>query len=233
MATDPKVTALVELAKRLSAKLPSGEGHAATRQVLGATLQLTEAARALHNLRTTRNPTETEGAHQKRVSLAAERLGRETTSTINRITSFLRAGHADLSARIAEKTKLTPDSYAAEIRAVYRSMTQAERAKLLSDLVDGGRGPELAALANAPPSLTGMSPEHRQQYLAAFIAHNAPAESAEAALLDEVYSDALVSTQTAGALADAYADPSKLAEITRAEAAAEAAAKAFDGVVAQ
>ena len=231
MAIDPKVLALVELAKRLSAKLPPGDGHAATRQVIGATLHLTDAARSLHNLRTTRNPTETEGSHQKRISLAAERLGRETTATTNRLSEFLRSGRSDLAVRIAEKTKLTPDAYAAEIRAVYRGMTQTERTKLLADLVDGGRGPELAALVNAPTTLTGMSDEFRQQYVAAFIAKNAPAESEEQALLDEVYSDALVSTQTVGALADAYADPAKLAEITRAEAAADAAARAFDGMV--
>src|SRR5712692_10073439 len=147
---ESKVRALIALAQRFASKLSSGEGHAACRQIFAQVSSLTEAAQALHNLRVTRNPTETDGAHQKRVCLAAERLGKETTATMNRIFKIAGDGHADIAARIRAKVKLQPDSYAAEVRAVYRGKSSTEQFKMLNEFVEQNRGPELAALIKAP-----------------------------------------------------------------------------------
>ncbi len=229
---EPKMRALVALAQRFASKLPEGEGHTARRQILGQVSNLTEAAQALHNLRVTKDPTVTDGAHQKRVILAADRLGKETTAALNRILKIAGDGHADITARIQAKTKLAPDSYASEVRAVYRGLaSQTEKTKLLGELVEQGRGPELAALVKAPISLTGMQEEFRQRWETAFVAKHAPEEVSEAAALEEAFSDALVTTRTTGEIANILADPVKLAEITRAEAAAAAAAQAFNAKV--
>jgi hypothetical protein len=223
-----KMRALVALAQRFASKLPSGEGHAAWRQIFSQVSSLTETAQALHTLRATRNPTETEGAHQKRVSLAAVRLSKETTATMNRIFKITGDGHADIAARIRAKVKLQPDSYASEVRAVYRGLSRTEQIKMLNELVEQNRGPELAALIKAPASLTGMSEKLRQRYESAFLARHAPAEASEDAALEEAFDDAMVSARTAGEIADAYAKPAKLAEITRAEGVSPTAPKTFD-----
>src|SRR5438874_12482521 len=82
---DPKVRALRAIAERLTAKLPSGEGHVAWHQVHHLVTRLADAAEALHNLRLTRNPSETDAAHTKRVCLAAERFNKDITATLNGI----------------------------------------------------------------------------------------------------------------------------------------------------
>lgn len=229
---DPKVRALRAIAERSASKLPSGEGHAAQRQVHHHVVRLADAAEALHTLRLTRDPTQPEIAHVKRVCLAAERLGKDITATLNGIIKITGDGHASIDGRIAAKTKLQPDSYASEVRAVYRGMTPTEQMQLLKELVDQNRAAELAAIIKAPTSLTGMSDEHRQRWEATFTAKHAPDEVAEKAALEEAFGDAMVSTKTAGELADAYADPVKLAEITKAEEVAAAAAQAFNAKVA-
>lgn len=228
--SESKVRALRAIADRFS--LPSGsEGHAALRAIYAQVANLTNAAEALHTLRMTRDPTITDGAHQKRVSLAAARLGRETTAAINRIIKISADGHADLAARIREKTKLHPDIYAAEVRATFRTLSNTERMKLLGELVDGNRGPELAALVKAPATITGLPEEYRARFEAAFIARHASEELSEQKALEEAFATSMVSTRTAGEIADTYADPIRLAEIQKAEAKATDAARAFDANV--
>src|SRR5258708_7149769 len=225
----PKVRALRAIAERLTAKLPSGEGHAAWHQINAHVVRLADAAEALEILRTTRNPLETEAAHAKRVGIAAERFNKDVTVTLNHLLKVTGDGHANLDARILKKTQLIPDRiYEAEVRAVYRSKSPTEQMHLLKEFTDQNRGPELAALVKAPSSLTGMSDEHRQRWESAFIAKHASEELVERAALEDAFSDALVSTKTAGELADAYADPVKLAAIVKAEAIAAAAQQAFN-----
>lgn len=232
MATEPKIRALAAIAARMLERVPSDEGHPAPRrQIYGQVSALTEAAQALHNLHVNRDPTVTDGAHLKRVSLAASRLGRETTATINRIARITAEGRSDIAARVRVKARLAPDAYASEIRAAYRAMTPTEKTTTLRELIEQNRGPEVAAIIKAPILLTGMSEHHRQQYEAAFISKNAPDEMQEEAALQRAFDDALVSTRVAGEIAEAYSDPGKLAEITRGEAAAAAAAQAFNSKV--
>jgi hypothetical protein len=227
---DPKVRALRAIAERLTAKLP-GEGHAASHQVHHHVTRLADAAEALHTLRLTRDPSQTDAAHTKKVCLAAERLNKDVTATLNGILKITGDGHANIDARINAKTKLNPDAYASEVRAVYRSKSATDQMQLLKEFVDQNRAAELAAIIKAPTSLTGMSEEHRQRWESAFIAKHAPEELAERALLEDAFSDATVSTRTAGELATAYSDPLKLAAIQKAEAVAAAAQQAFDAKV--
>jgi hypothetical protein len=229
---DPKVRALRAIADRLTSKLPSGEGHAAWHQVHAHVVRLADASEALFNLRLTRNPSETDAAHTKRVCLAADRFNKDITVTLNHIIKVSGDGHASIDGRINAKTKLNPDSYAGEVRAVYRGLaSQTEKTKLIGEFIEQNRAAELAAIIKAPTSLTGMIEEHRQRYEAAFIAKHASEELAEKAALEDAFSDAMVSTRTAGELADAYADPVKLAAIVKAEAVAAEAVKAFDAKV--
>jgi hypothetical protein len=224
--SEPKVRAQRALLDRFTSKHAAVAGPRLFMQ--GQLTRLTEGAEALHTLFVTRDPTITDGAHIKRTTLAAERLGKETTATINRLSSAFQDGLADLTRRIAAKVHLVPHPDAAEIRAVFRGMNTTERTALLGKLVAEGRGPELAALVKTSGLLTGLSPEHQQRYEAAFISQHAPDEAAEEAALKAAFDDALVSTRVAGEIAAAYANPAKLAEIAAAEKAAAAAASAFN-----
>jgi len=234
---DPRVRALREIAERLTAKQPAGEdGHSTWHQVhahvVRHVVRLADAAEALYNLRVTRDPTQTPDAHTKRVGLAAERFNKDITATFNHINKVIGDWERDIAARIAAKTNLVPDAYAAEIRAVYRSKSPTEQMELINEFVAQNRAAELAAVIKAPASLTGMSDEHRARYEAAYVAKHAPGEVAEKEALEDAFNDALVVTNTAGALAKAYSDPDKLAEIAKAEAVAATAQQAFNKLTA-
>lgn len=223
---NPLLNALNAIAQRLKERHSAAQG---TREyIAGSVARLATMSEAMHKAYLTRNPTETEATHTKRTAQQAERLGKDVTASINRVSDVFRGGLAQLESRRNAKLKLIPDAYAAEIRAVYRSMSPQDRTALLRQLVEENRGPELAALTRAHRSLTGISEQHIEQYEAAFVSHNAPEEAAEEAALKEAFDDAMVAMNTAGRIANAYSNPKKLAEILSAEAAAQSAARAFE-----
>jgi hypothetical protein len=214
---------------RIIAKSPSGDGHREHFEIIGVATDLVERWEALHVLRTTRDPTQTDAAHAKRVQLAVAKFAKDTEAALVRMNKSWANGFENIDARIRAKTKLNPDpAYASEIRHLYRSMSSSERVKLLSELIEGGRGPELAAIISAPKSLTGLPDQQRRQYEAAFISRHAPDEIREQEALQEVFDAALVIEREARGFAAAHSDPRRLEEITRAEAAAAAAQARFD-----
>jgi hypothetical protein len=224
----PKVRALQALAQHLTERLPSGDGHDAWRALHGEVTRLASTAEALRNLHATRNPTETDAAHVKRVATAAAKFAKESEAALARANAHLQTGLATIAQRVKAKVRLVPDAYASEIRAAYRAMPEQEKLATLKELVDGNRGPEFAAIIKAPRTLTGLPEAQRKQYEDSFISTHAPEEMrAEEALMD-AFEHALTSTRTAGEVARTYSNPAALAEITRAETAAAAAAKAFD-----
>jgi hypothetical protein len=228
MATEPKVRALQALSTRMLDRVPSGAGHDAWRELWAQVNHLAETATALHNLHVTRNPTENDAAHLKRVATAAAKLKHVADDALDRSNRTRESGLAAIKARIAAKVRLVPDAYAAEIRAAYRAMSSAAQTTMLRELIEQNRGPEVAAIVKAPALLTGMSEQHRAQYEAAFIATNAPEEVTAQEALAFAHETALVSARTASEVAREYSDPAALAKITAAESAAAAAAKVFD-----
>src|SRR5258706_8895074 len=228
MTTESNVNALRALHAHLTSKIP--EQHAAARQVAGEVGRLADLAGRLAELHSTPDPQLTPAAHFRRVANAADRLNKETTVTVNRILKIQGDGIDAIQARIRAKTKLQPDAYASEVRDMWRRAEPKERVALLTELIEQGRGSELAALISpvVPRSATGMTEEYRAKWEAAFIAKHAPDEMNEQLVLTATCEGAFVATKTAGQVAAAYTDPVKLAEITKAEAAAAKAAAAFD-----
>jgi hypothetical protein len=226
-------TTLHALWKRGVDRFPQGGagGAQAYSAVLQELNQLVEGATALENLRAARNPTETDAAHIKRVASAAQKYAKEVEAVFERANKAVSAGLGAIEARIRAKTQLVPDAYAAEVRALYRGMSNAEKVKLLGELLDEKRGPEFAAIIKAPRSLTGMPEAQRQQFEAAFIAKHAAEELIDQQGLREALDTANIAVETARQIATAYDNPSTLAEIARAEAAAAAASKTFDATV--
>lgn len=228
---EPRVRALIHMRDQLIAKAPSGDGHREHHEVVGEVRRLVDFAEALHTLRTTRDPTQTDVAHQKRVLTAAVKFAKETDAALARLNKSWATGYLNIDARIAAKVNLKPDAYAAEVRDLYRQMSSAEKAKFFTELVDEGRGSELAAIVKAPRAVTGMPEDQRQKYEAAFVARHAPDEVREQEALKETFDTALVVHREARGLAAAYSDSAKLAEIERAENAATAAQLRIDAQV--
>jgi hypothetical protein len=112
-------------------------------------VRLAEAAKALRDLHSTRNPTETDGAHIKRVSTAAQKFAKDIEATRERAQKIAQDGRANLQGRIKAKTQLVQDAYASEVRAVFRGMDSKEQLGLLHSLLEEKRSSEFAAIIMA------------------------------------------------------------------------------------
>ena len=230
---EPKLQALAALTQRAVELYPKGGagGTEALTQISHVVSRLSEAAQALRNLHVARNPTETDGAHTKKVAAAAAKFAKDVEAARERVNKIVRDGDVLLEARIKAQTQLVPDAYASEVRAVFRALSQTQQFAFLKACIDEKRGAEFAAIVKAPRALTGLPADVLQHYETAYVQTHAPAELLDKAALKEALNTATVAAQTAGEFAAAYNDPITLAAITKAEAAAAAAAREFDSKV--
>lgn len=223
--SDHAVRALQAVAARMTKSIPD---HPTARALQGEVTRLANHASALDNMRANRSPLDTPEAHALKVGKAAKKLDQEITALINRAGNHTRAGLADAQRRIDQKINLTPDAFAQEIRAAFRNMDGKAKAKLVNQLVEENRGPELAAIVKAPAILTGISEEQRAAYEKMIISLHAGDELDEISNIEEVFSAVLTATDTAGNLSKRFSDPVELAKIERADSAAKAAGDAFE-----
>ena len=230
MSRAHQVPAIAHIAKRLAESV--GDNHHA-RVILSELNRIHGAAEALDRVRLNRSPLDTPEAHMKKVADMARKFDRETTAAINRMSTALREGTADLQRRVGDKVKLTPDRYEAEVRSVFRNMPDVDRLKFLAQLVDENRGPELAAIVKAPLSLTGIKEDIRSRFEEAIIAKHAPAEFDQLQSLGSVHSEALAVTNVASDFTKAITNPAELARIERGASEAADAGTAFDQALAQ
>ena len=224
--SNPQITAIAHIADRITKGLPDS-GHDHTRKLYSNVARLALALESVATLNNTPSPTEALGAHAKRVMTAAAKLAESVTKARERLHEITREGLTEIDARIAQKVKLIPDGFAAEIRAQFRIMDSKAQFKLLGELVDKNRGPELAAIVKAPRILTGLDEEIAARYTQVLIEKHAPEEAAEQAALLAALPTALLAAETAGKAAQMYTDPQQLAAIEKGEAAAAAAMDAF------
>ena len=218
------VRALQEIARRM---IKGMEEHSTARRLQAELNRLALGAEALNNVAANRSPLDTPEAHALKVGRMSKKFDAEVSATINRAADIWREGRRDAERRIDEKVNLKPDAFAAEIRAAFRGMDSKARHKLISELVDGNRGPELAALVKAPTSLTGLPEQERAAYEKAIMARHASAELEELQQLDGLLESVTTVTFTAGKFARSLTDPAQLAQIERDAAEAEAAGAAF------
>jgi hypothetical protein len=218
------------MADRLGANLPTS-GQGGRRALHAEVTKLHAAATALEKLRANADPTVTPAAHAKRVMSAAAKLKEQVASARDRAHRIMHDGATDIDRRIAAKVNLKPDAFAAEIRATFRGMPPERQLRVLAELATQNRGPELAALIEAPGIVTGLTGDLQNRYRDLIVSTHASEEHAEQAELMEAFLATLDMMPVASAVADALSDPAKLAEIERGEAAAAEAAAAFDSAV--
>lgn len=222
------VRAIEALASRARKKAEALGNNTTANRLLAEVNRLRSGAEALDNVRQRRSPLDTPEAHALKVGRLAKKFEAETLATLNRSLAILGEGLKDVGGRIDRKVNLTPDAFASEIRAAFRSLDREAKTDLLGRLVKENRGPELAAIVKAPGILTGISDQERQAYEKAIIAQNAPDELDEQQALQGVWEEALAANNAATQLAKAFVDPGKLAAIESADAAAAEAGAAFD-----
>jgi len=223
---DHRVKAMEAIVGRMLADL--GEEHDTGRRMKAEVVRLRMAAEALDRQNAKRNPLDTPAAHAMKVAKNARTFDREITNTLNRALKIWGEGYQKLQSRIAEKVNLTPDAFASEIRAAFRNMPPKQQSKLIADLVESNRGPELAAIVKAPSILTGISDSQRDSYEKMILARHAGAELDEIAKLEEAWGAVTTISKTAGEFAAELTDPNKLAAIESAAGEADAAGEAFN-----
>lgn len=135
-----RVRALAAVAERMVGEMGD---HAVARQLQMQINRLRDGATALDDVRANRSPLETEGAHMVKVAGMSKKFDREITAVMNRLGEVWREGEKDVQRRIDDKVNLKPDAFAVEIRATFRTLNATDKAKLISELVDGNRGTEL------------------------------------------------------------------------------------------
>jgi hypothetical protein len=227
---NPHLAAVNHVADRIAKGLDETK-HPTPHKLHRAVARVSVGLDSLIALHATRNPTETEGTHGKRVADAATKLSGMIASSRERLHEITREGLAEIDARIGAKVKLVPDNYAAEIRAQFRTLDSSQRVALLAELVENNNGPVLAALVQPPRILTGLTDEMRQRYTEAIISKHAPEEAAARDATMAAFSNSLTALDTAMTGAKSFTDPAKLAAIERGEAAALEAAKVFSNAV--
>jgi hypothetical protein len=221
-----QVSALNHLAERLAER--AGKGHAQQR-ILSEVSRISGLAKGLDEANARRSPKKTRAAHVSEIAAQARQLGGKTTAALNAAGDAYREGLAAISRRIDEKVNLkVDDKYAAEIRAAFRGTPDKDRLSLLTELVDGNRGPELAAIIRAPSILTGLNDEIRTRFEEAIVSKHAPDELAEQENLNETYEAMLAASRASDDFIRSLTDPEEIAQIEREEAASVAAHNAFE-----
>lgn len=223
---DPMVSAIEAIGSRMLRSL--GEDHNYGRQMKGEINRLRLSAEALDRVRASRSPLDTPAAHALKVSKRARTFNNEVTASINRLGRLWSEGYEDAQRRIAEKVNLRPDAFASEIRQAFRAMDSKAQAKLINELVESNRGPELAAIVKAPSVLTGISDAQRAAYEKMILTRHAGDEVDEIERLEEVFQSALSATGAAAKFATELTNPGNLAQIEQAAADADAAMASFD-----
>jgi len=183
---------------------------------------------SLQTFAATKHPADTDATHAKKVFKAATKAKKTVKETAERA----RAMTAELAAQalrdIEVKVPLKPNEYAAEYRAMFRSLDQKSKISTLTELINTKDFALLGAVLNVPPMLAGITPEMQRDFKHHAYTKHAPDEYAELTALTQLYSEQLDYERAADEAVQAYHDPATLAEIERQEEAARRAQVGFD-----
>lgn len=220
MARNPNVSAIAAIVERLPQ-------HPSTESIRSEAAKLRERAVALDAVHSSRNPLVTPAAHALNVAKLGRTLDKETTAALNRTIADVSSRREGIDRRIADKVNLRPDAFASEIRIAFRALPAAERLPLVSRMIEEKRGPELAAILDAPTLLTGLTAEQSSAFRLQMMSTHAAAELAEMEQLEEALEALFVAADASGAFVRDLTNPGKLQAIERDAAAAEAASADF------
>lgn len=198
------------------------------RRLLDVLASLHGPTEQLQNSAVHRFHDETDKANEKRVFGNADKLRAEKERTVARyndaLTAELQRSRCALDARV----NLTPDEYAAEVRAQFRPLPEGARIEFLNELVAENDGPALAALIKAPKALTGIPKQMASNYIDVVYSKHAPDAWDE---YKAILSMATMRLDILRPIEDAireYSNPARLAEIAQQDEEARQAQERFD-----
>ena len=210
-----RTNAMIELGDRFSRIQHTGR--------LGETFtKISGAVRALEDLHSNRDLTQTPEHHTAKVGRAAQTLEAKLPGLKEQALAAWTQHQAKISEQIVDRCNFKPNRFEAEIRQVLLSMpTLADRIAWLQQCAqDDANGPILAAVAEAPPALSGVSKEALKAIEETFIERLCPDLMEQREDLDSALDLISASHRTAQTMASEFQDPRELDRISRAQEAA-------------
>lgn len=159
MSTIAMAAALKALTARISERVPERLLHGDPRfsKLLTRHEKLRSAVEALEDMRV--NPNLSESGTQQAVKAAG--MARELAAKITELRATTEAdalsARGEFLAEARKQSGMQADGFAVELRQRFATLDPGERMRVLLDYAKTGRGPELAALLDAPRLLTGIS----------------------------------------------------------------------------
>jgi len=192
------------------------------------TQRLNQAASALANMHENKNPLETSAAHFKKISIHAKRLENEIYNTENRLPDIQIGLANDIDKRINEKLNLSEDKYGEEFRETLRNMETKKRYSAIQKVIESGDSKCMAAIAKAPPILSGIDQEMHSRYIENYQTRYAPELINERNQFLETITDLSSMISSTKKLANAFLDPERLQNIEQDEQSAIEAESNFN-----
>lgn len=179
---------------------------------------LVEQLRAVEFIR--KNPPQS-GDHGLDVQRAAARLKFLADEAAKAFTMKAKEYELSFERSLREHSGLANGPYAVEIRERLYGMKPAERVKAVQGMITNKDGSALAAIFDAPPLLTGLSPEDIPKFREQFFQSTVPDIVKARDVYRELSEHAHAAIRTALKAATDYSDPRRLRELELKEAAAE------------
>jgi hypothetical protein len=208
------------------------KSHPSRQAMVREVAAVSKAAEAFAAFVATPDPTRTQAANDKARIEAARKLQARTDAGSEEVSRLLRSATIELEKKMIAAAKLVPDGYAPEVRNYFRTLSRSSQQRLLQELVtEEGRGPELAAILDAPRCTTGLGPEDAGRYRTAAFDLHAHADWVEMQGVQETALAAFEIVDIARRYSAENVDPRRFAQIESGAAAAAAAATTFTQAV--
>lgn len=199
--------------------------------VMAGVAKIAQAVTAFDGVVTNRAPSDTAEAHIMRVHRAAKTLRDQIEKARDSHLQFRGQLYANLFEAMVEKAQLKDSAYGREIRDIYRSMDEDQRAKFLVEATSRKQLEVVGALLGVPHYLSGMNEDTHKEATDSFLSDVAPDLAAQMEeilqtdrVLNAVLKEAQVSVMDGLHLDDikSIADREEKAENARAVFEAEA-----------
>jgi hypothetical protein len=157
--------AVSNLTERLAERLDGRDNSNHACKLLNLVEKMDRQVTALDNVRSARNPLDTDATHSRRVAKAAQKLYAASQMIYGQINDVSSQGFGEVEKLINEQSGLVQGDYSAEIRAAFRGMTDKERTATLKTALDEGNSEVVAAVCLSPSILSGVKKEVQARYV--------------------------------------------------------------------
>lgn len=159
---NPQLQTLKHLHKSLVEKMPSD--NILRDKLLDKFNAIIKQSEFIDKLTTEQDPMLSKLAHDMRLTNAKDDLRKLKNEAEKDFQDHLKCERTTLSELRSKKANLTPDEYAPEIRAIFRSLSDVDKTTFLNNALDGKDRTTLAAIFSVPHVLSGLPKEKFDDY---------------------------------------------------------------------